>query len=127
MEAPTQAKMVCESNHFKTCDWEDVNTGSDIAMPAVQHRDSGTDDTNKGAIIALSIVAVVCVLGLAFLTYRIHLLKKYVHRLDEEGRAPPSLTTGDYMTSAFMPLDKIVSRKAEATEAAENSESSQKC
>jgi hypothetical protein len=127
-ESPSQAKMTCEAEHFKTCNYKAVSThsGPDVgaSIPSAES-DKGTD--NEAAIISLSIVAVVCVLSIGFLAYRMHLLKKYLHRLEEEGRSPPPMSTGDYVTSAFMPLEKIVSKKesAGASKVQETSESSQ--
>ncbi|CAB9527689.1 Periplasmic binding proteins and sugar binding domain of LacI family [Seminavis robusta] len=89
----------------------DEDASASIPASGSSNAESEGGSDNKAAIVSLSIVAVVCILSIGFLAYRMHLLKKYVHRLEEDGRAPPQMSTGDYISSAYMPPEQIVNRK----------------
>lgn len=112
--SPSQAQQTCELEHFKSCDWVAVSEGTALGSDIAPESSGGGG--NEAAIISLSIVALVCLFSIAFLAYRMHLLKNYVHRLEEQGQSPPRLTTGDYITSAYMPVEKIVNDRTETAD-----------
>lgn len=122
--SPSKEQQICEANHFKSCEYLEVSTTSLGDGPGIPtgSRSSESGSGNEGAIIGLSIVAIVCLFAIIFLFYRMNMLKNYLHRLEEQGQDAPKLTAGDYLTSAYMPVEKIVGNKAGATERTDPSE-----
>ena len=99
-ESPSAEESACQASHFPVC------AGPD-SVSAVE---SEVVVKEKGGIYAVSVIIVVLAITVAFLTYRIHHVNKFVKRARKEGQDVPKLTAGSYAAGIYQSPQEVVRR-----------------
>jgi simple sugar transport system substrate-binding protein len=103
VKAPSDKEAACQVQHFPVCP---RSTETDTTAYAAT-----TESTsNKGAIIAVSVIVAVLVLMVAFLTYRVYKLNKHLRKTRDDGQEVPQLSIGSYVSSVYQGPEEVIRR-----------------